>query len=151
MDQMKKGNISGELESFIKQAHRNYPPKNSDKNLFFTVCDATAADGFYVPSRVFKGYHYMSNLFRKHNAFHEVANVAILVGLDNKEDIIAMGGMYGWSEERKEFWNNEIYHKFTTSYHPLKFSEIEYNKGGWNKSQFCSFYIKDIFKRVFLN
>ena len=132
----------------MKQSHRNYPAKNLDTELFFTLCDMTGTDAFYVPAKVFRGYHFFSHLFRKYNVHHELANVAILVGLDNKEDIITMGGIYKWAKHRGHFWNDGLYNEFDTTFHPVKISEIEYDKGSWNRSQYCDFFVRDIFKRV---
>ena len=158
IDQMRNGNIKISTENrrlvnrFMQQTLRNFPPKNSDKNLFLTVCEMTGTDAFYVPAKVFRGYHFMSHLFRKYKVHHEIANVAILVSLDKKENILPLGGIYKWSSygctDRNKFWNDGLYSKFETTFHPVKIAEIDYDEGGWNRTQYCDYFIRDIFKRV---
>ena len=94
------------------------------------------ADLFYLPRKKFDFFHIISQLFRKHNVFLEIAVPTILAGIDEEKSMEIIEGKYFWGKQ----FDFKHYNSTGTFAHPVKISQKE------NIKPICEILINDAFK-----
>lgn len=109
---------------------------DANKSNYTRVC-VHSSDLFYLNSKHFKAYHYLSSLFRQFDVFLEIAVPTILAGIENEYNIYSFNSTYLGSQIDLNMYDDLGYFA-----HPVKISHY-YNTT--NGAIFCDKYIKEKF------
>jgi hypothetical protein len=119
------------INNFLNQLDK----VNANKSNFTRVC-VHGSDFFYLNSKNFMAYHFISSLFRQFNVFLEIAVPTILAGLESENNIYLINGTYIWFRQI----SLNIYDSLGYFAHPVKISK--YHNTPYGKI-FCDKYIKE--------
>ena len=119
------------INSFLNQLGKI----NSKKSNYTSVC-VHASDFFYLNSKNFRAFHYLSSAFRQFNVFLEIAVPTILAGIEKEDNIYSINATYVWFKQI----DMNIYDNLGYFAHPVKISQY-YNTT--NGAIFCDKFIKE--------